>query len=564
MAVVQISKIQVRRGQKNAGTGLPQLASGELGWAIDTRELYIGNGSVSEGAPQVGNTKVLTEFDDIFALADSYTYNADNTYTITGTDSSNAIKRTLQERLDDRVSVRSFGVKGDGVTDDTVALQRAIDQLYLNSAVKGSAGSRVVLHIEAGVYNISNTLYIPPYASIVGAGKDKTVFDMSVNKPVFITVNGTSTPANPANDSSSDSDNQAQNILVKGLTINTTGAGVAGDNDISSEEQADSAKGIILQSCKNSVFENIKLTGVWTTGDIDDQNNAVVINQLSGAVESDNNQFIGCEFYGFGTAVKSKWDIEHNLFDKCVFGKTEMPLGYAFMFGKDAQLGNAASGMSTGPVNNVISRSVFDSIHRQVIWVVNGIRNTSKQNRYISCANNGQTDVLPVYPVIKFEKDSNKSFEDFFSRTAALSYGNSLNNVPYIPEVEGTAMYALNYENTVGFGQSTNVRLFRLPGVVNQAYEIDYTMVSENYSVSRSGTMHVVVNSYNETVQISDEFHYVGDETYLDRISFDSSLSDANNDQDAETINIKVTSSMPTDDQTQFKYTITAKKTDIG
>jgi hypothetical protein len=68
MAVVQISRIQVRRGQKNAGSGIPQLASGELGWAVDARELFIGNGAVSEGAPTVGNTKVLTQYDNIFEL----------------------------------------------------------------------------------------------------------------------------------------------------------------------------------------------------------------------------------------------------------------------------------------------------------------------------------------------------------------------------------------------------------------------------------------------------------------------------------------------------------------
>ena len=37
MAVVQISRIQVRRGQKNIGSGLPQLASGEFGWAVDSQ-----------------------------------------------------------------------------------------------------------------------------------------------------------------------------------------------------------------------------------------------------------------------------------------------------------------------------------------------------------------------------------------------------------------------------------------------------------------------------------------------------------------------------------------------
>ena len=73
MAIVSISRIQVRRGKKNTSTGFPQLASGEFGWAIDTQELYIGNGSVSEGSPYVGNTKLLSEHDDIFALANNYT-----------------------------------------------------------------------------------------------------------------------------------------------------------------------------------------------------------------------------------------------------------------------------------------------------------------------------------------------------------------------------------------------------------------------------------------------------------------------------------------------------------
>jgi len=60
MAVYQISRIQVRRGQANQGTGIPQLASGEMAWAVDTQQLYIGNGAVSEGAPGVGNTRLLT------------------------------------------------------------------------------------------------------------------------------------------------------------------------------------------------------------------------------------------------------------------------------------------------------------------------------------------------------------------------------------------------------------------------------------------------------------------------------------------------------------------------
>ena len=57
MAVVQISKIQIRRGlQEN----LPQLASAELGWSVDERRLYIGNGTLAEGAPTTGVTEILT------------------------------------------------------------------------------------------------------------------------------------------------------------------------------------------------------------------------------------------------------------------------------------------------------------------------------------------------------------------------------------------------------------------------------------------------------------------------------------------------------------------------
>jgi hypothetical protein len=57
MAVVQISKIQIRRGlQEN----LPQLASAELAWSVDERRLYIGNGTLAEGAPTTGVTEILT------------------------------------------------------------------------------------------------------------------------------------------------------------------------------------------------------------------------------------------------------------------------------------------------------------------------------------------------------------------------------------------------------------------------------------------------------------------------------------------------------------------------
>ncbi len=62
MAIVQISQITNRKGlQEN----LPQLAGAELGWSVDERRLFIGNGTLEEGAPVIGNTEILTEFSEL-------------------------------------------------------------------------------------------------------------------------------------------------------------------------------------------------------------------------------------------------------------------------------------------------------------------------------------------------------------------------------------------------------------------------------------------------------------------------------------------------------------------
>ena len=234
MAIVQISRIQVRRGQKNQGSGVPQLAGGEFGWAVDTRELYIGNGSVSEGAPAVGNSKILTEHDNLFNFANTYEYKASVDTLFTGTSPTAPVTRTLQQRLDDTVNVRSFGAVGDG-TDQTVVLQRALDQLYLNSASKGSVSSRVQLLIPAGTYNLSASLKVPPHATIIGEGSEKTVITQTGNFPILETVNEGSNPGSYALDATSTFNNQARKITIKGLTLTNNSTNT----------------GIKLQSCRN-------------------------------------------------------------------------------------------------------------------------------------------------------------------------------------------------------------------------------------------------------------------------------------------------------------------------
>lgn len=558
MAVVQISKIQHRRGQKNTGSGLPQLASAEIGWAIDTQELYIGNGAVSEGAPAVGNTKILTEKDDLFSIADTYSYRNSDGFILTGPDSTSPVLRSLQDRLDDRVSVRSFGAIGDGVADDTASIQRAIDQLYLNVATKTNPQSRVTLHIEAGTYRISDTLYLPSYASLQGAGSNKTIISQTSSQPIFVTVNSSSTPGAPSDHSLSTLINQAREIQLSGLTLQRNSAGAA----------------LQLDSCRDSVFRDVYCLGTWSTWSSASPNKndvAVILNSLSGVVGSVYNCFENCRFEKFAYGVISNWDIKHTLFSMCKFRN----LGYGIVFGEDMpNLGDP--GQTTGPSHTTIENSVFQNIIEQGIWVIQGKYNLSRNNRFllvgtVGSETNGnlRSSTYPVAPntpimtpIIKYQKTTNKSDHDFFARTSALISGSSLNQIPYIPEINGPVDYELNYEHEQTFPKLNNIRLFRLPGVQNQSYELDYTIISNSYPVMRTGKMVVTVNAVQNFVEVSDAYDFVGDNSYIDDLNFSAQLRDADSDGTSETISIRLISTMPNDDQSTIKFTVKAKKTD--
>ena len=128
MAIVQISRIQHRYGTSE---NLPQLAIGEVGLAVDTRRVYIGNGGTS--APLTENLELLTSRSDVISVADSYTYSdAQIGYSVqSGASANSPVTRTLQNKLDDVVSVRDFGAVGDGNTDDTAAINRAYTMLLV-------------------------------------------------------------------------------------------------------------------------------------------------------------------------------------------------------------------------------------------------------------------------------------------------------------------------------------------------------------------------------------------------------------------------------------------------
>ena len=112
---------------------------------------------------------------------------------------------------------------------------------------------------------------------IIGAGKDKTKFDVTNNVIVFQTVNESSTPGTPADDSSSTTLNQARQIVMKDFTVATTQT---------------TQPVFKLQSCKMSNFENIRISGPWTTGTpITRANAGIELGSLSSVVCTQENKF---------------------------------------------------------------------------------------------------------------------------------------------------------------------------------------------------------------------------------------------------------------------------------
>jgi hypothetical protein len=177
VAILQISRITARKGLVE---DLPQpLAGAELGWATDERRLFIGNGPLEDGAPVVGNTEILTEFSDILSFAGQYTYKGEAAgYTAqTGVTSGSPVSQSIQSRLDSYAVVTDFGAVGDGQTDDTAAINRALFQLY---CVQANAQVRRSLFFPAGNYIVTDSILIPPYARLYGEGSNSSIIDFQV------------------------------------------------------------------------------------------------------------------------------------------------------------------------------------------------------------------------------------------------------------------------------------------------------------------------------------------------------------------------------------------------
>lgn len=524
MAVVQISRVQVRRGRKNQGTSVPQLASGEMGWAIDSQELFIGNGSIQEGSPYVGNSKILTEHDNILDLALQYEYKRTLGTIQTGPTAGTPVQRTFQERLDDTVSTRSFGAVGDGeyniandaytfTADDTTALQRAIDQLFLNDIPAGeqnSENNRVILIIEPGIYQISNSLKLPPYAVLKGAGKDKTVIVQTGNFPIFQTVGSpTANIEGYVTLSNMNASNQPKFIDVAGMTLRTT---------LSTQPV------VLLDSAVNSTFSSVKFQSSFDPVDSikSEIDSCLQIRATSNIITSKDNQFDHCDFVNAGYAVNSTHDIVSNIFTNCLFHN----LGEGVIFGQNLNP-VGTDGRLVGPRNNKFISCRFDLINGHGINIVKGRNNLSQSNTYFKVGNDGGDSKTAAVSVIHFGEGSNLSDSDYFQRSEESTNKLGFQDYRYIGEVSGVANSNHKYNVQVAVQPSAiNSTFVKLPGNTSSRINLHYIYRSPNTMIVRQGTLSITIDKFNNDVKLTDEYDITGNTGRFENLSFTANIVD--------------------------------------
>lgn len=82
---------------------------------------------------------------------------------------SGAAQTNVEAKLAQTVSVKDFGAVGDGVADDTLALQSAM-----------SSGASTV-HVNAGTYKVTAQITVPANVSVIGEGRNASIITAQGN-----------------------------------------------------------------------------------------------------------------------------------------------------------------------------------------------------------------------------------------------------------------------------------------------------------------------------------------------------------------------------------------------
>jgi len=521
VAILQISRITARKGLVE---DLPQpLAGAELGWATDERRLFIGNGPLEDGAPVVGNTEILTEFSDILSFAGQYTYKGEAAgYTAqTGVTSGSPVSQSIQSRLDSYAVITDFGATGDGQTDDTAAINRALFQLY---CVQANSQIRRSLFFPAGNYIITDSILIPPFACLYGEGSNSSILDFQVQNWAANTayaqgvlvyyVPGSayyrslvSVPAtgvaitNPvywtAESLPSYVTQTADSLQQTGVNIATNGAIAPTNIEITSigirTNQLNT--GMLIDKAQQCSFTLMTMTGPLLTGDLNvSVDDTRAVDWLSTpSLPCTQINFDNCKFSGFTYGINT---------DQQIRGATVSNSDFDTLY-QGAVLGGASpsNGGATGV--KFISNS-FDNIYEQGLVFNNVSLNSSGYNIFYDVGNHFNGTTLPSTAVITIDAINNVSVGDMFQRTTVYSgtfpriqlYNSVTQTVPASIGVDSAAQIQMGSfvretgtQGTLSAG-AVSTTLFTVSSVQIKAFKMDYTITRE--TSARTGTITVV------------------------------------------------------------------------
>jgi hypothetical protein len=244
---------------------------------LDTQELFIGNTEATGG-----NTQILTSATNLASVA-SYTFVSDTSVVSqTGSSMAQPVVRSLQAQLDDSwVNVKAYGAQGDGITDDTAAINRAIEDLYTKilSSSEAVEQARKAVWLPSGVYVISEPLLLYPQITLVGENSATTVIKlMAVTaQPCVVTV--------------VDSQGQQEGSMGNNGAVLPSAVYVSN----LTFEATDDQTVVKLQRCSNIMFERCVLRGNWLSGEGSTSNQAaILIESLGALITTSNISFVNC------------------------------------------------------------------------------------------------------------------------------------------------------------------------------------------------------------------------------------------------------------------------------
>jgi hypothetical protein len=509
MAVVEIAKIQVRRGQENQ-TGVPQLDGGEFAWAADTEQLYIGL-KIADGGSRDENVRILTENDErnFFALgvtSSTYTYRIESGITARN-GFSEEFERTVQSKLDDIVNISDFGAVGGTGTFDTAAIQLAIDRLFLDTMDFESNEGRhpgKKLYFPAGIYNLTATIYIPRYTTIVGEGIDKTIFNISTTGThVFQTCDYSSNGGGTGyvhfdNTTTINSLTQPKGVYLEDMTLRYAPDFTDLDNSLS----------LLSLDCANdAVIKRVKFKGIHTPNDLADANYSGIDIRGFGEVTSENVLIDNCIFEGLHSCVKSNYDIISPTIKNSEF--YDSVRGVNFNAPKDL-------GAVIGPRYARINNNRFENIEEQGIYAgINGSStgtfHISQNNTFVNVGNYfnqwGERSSTGT-AVISFLSEKNSSIDDYFDRYH-FQQAETGTTVTYNAIVDGRTSVDNTFVSTATIFAEASTKVIRLPITeYSQQIVVKYNVFTPDIT-DRMGTLTVLVRPSNDPdFIVTDDYTY--------------------------------------------------------